>query len=436
MIVTVTANPSVDRTIEVERPASRRRPASHAASRVDAGGKGVNVARALAANGHKSHGRAALRRRRGRQLTALLAEQRAGPGRGADRGRRSVPTSPSSSPTARPPSSTSRARRLTAAELLAIAEAAASPPSSADWVGGVRQPAAGRAGRLRTRSCSPRLQQEPGAGSRSTPAVRRCRPRSPAAPDLIKPNREELAEVSGPTGPNARRGTRAAVSRIRAARDRAPFSPASGADGAAAGRRQRLLARQRAGRRARAARSARATRLLAGFLAAGRPRPAGPRRSRRLGQRGGRPCPAAGCPARPTSTGDGVIVTDLTAGSGPPSLTRRLADLPEHAHHLDPGAVMTAAVITTDLVDLDLMAADRHDATRQLAATFVAAGRVTDLDGFLADVRRPRGADADRARGRHRHPARAVRARQRADARVRPQHRRASTSAPRTGRPT
>lgn len=48
---------------------------------------------------------------------------------------------------------------------------------------------------------------------------------------------------------------------------------------------------------------------------------------------------------------------------------------------------MSTAVITTDLVDLDIKAADRHDATRQLAAKLVAAGRVDDLDGFLADVR-------------------------------------------------
>jgi PTS system fructose-specific IIA component len=48
---------------------------------------------------------------------------------------------------------------------------------------------------------------------------------------------------------------------------------------------------------------------------------------------------------------------------------------------------MSTAVITTDLVDLDLKADDRHDATRQLAAKLVSAGRVDDLDGFLADVR-------------------------------------------------
>jgi fructose PTS system EIIA component len=44
-------------------------------------------------------------------------------------------------------------------------------------------------------------------------------------------------------------------------------------------------------------------------------------------------------------------------------------------------------LITPDLVDLDLDASDRHQATRSLAERLRAAGRVSDLDGFLADVR-------------------------------------------------
>ena len=44
-------------------------------------------------------------------------------------------------------------------------------------------------------------------------------------------------------------------------------------------------------------------------------------------------------------------------------------------------------VITPDLVDLDLAAQDKDTAVRSLAERLVAAGRVTDLDGFLADVR-------------------------------------------------
>ena len=47
---------------------------------------------------------------------------------------------------------------------------------------------------------------------------------------------------------------------------------------------------------------------------------------------------------------------------------------------------MTNTIITTDLVDLRLEAASRQDATRRLAQLLVSQGRVTDLDGFLADV--------------------------------------------------
>ncbi|MEU2428095.1 fructose-specific PTS transporter subunit EIIC [Streptomyces sp. NPDC007861] len=43
-------------------------------------------------------------------------------------------------------------------------------------------------------------------------------------------------------------------------------------------------------------------------------------------------------------------------------------------------------MITADLVDLDLAAATKEEAARSLAERMVARGRVTDLDGFLADV--------------------------------------------------
>lgn len=46
-----------------------------------------------------------------------------------------------------------------------------------------------------------------------------------------------------------------------------------------------------------------------------------------------------------------------------------------------------AALITPELVALDLVAADRDDATRHLIDLLAAAGRVTDADGFHADVR-------------------------------------------------
>jgi fructose PTS system EIIA component len=48
---------------------------------------------------------------------------------------------------------------------------------------------------------------------------------------------------------------------------------------------------------------------------------------------------------------------------------------------------MTTPLITPELVGIDLTAADRDDVTRQLIDLMAAAGRVTDADGFHADVR-------------------------------------------------
>jgi PTS system fructose-specific IIA component len=45
-------------------------------------------------------------------------------------------------------------------------------------------------------------------------------------------------------------------------------------------------------------------------------------------------------------------------------------------------------LITTDFVVLDLRADDKDDATHQLVDRLAAAGRATDADGFLADVRK------------------------------------------------
>lgn len=46
-----------------------------------------------------------------------------------------------------------------------------------------------------------------------------------------------------------------------------------------------------------------------------------------------------------------------------------------------------APLITADLVALDVVAADRDEATRVLIDLLAASGRVTDADGFHADVR-------------------------------------------------
>ncbi|APU15367.1 MULTISPECIES: PTS sugar transporter subunit IIA [Actinoalloteichus] len=47
---------------------------------------------------------------------------------------------------------------------------------------------------------------------------------------------------------------------------------------------------------------------------------------------------------------------------------------------------MTDALITSDLVDLELVDTERRAVVRSLASRLVAAGRVTDIDRFLADV--------------------------------------------------
>lgn len=74
MIVTVTPNPSLDHTIEIDalvRGAVLR--ATRA--RIEAGGKGVNVARALAANGYDTRAVLPSGGPQGAQLTALLIHQ-------------------------------------------------------------------------------------------------------------------------------------------------------------------------------------------------------------------------------------------------------------------------------------------------------------------------------------------------------------------------
>ncbi len=74
MIVTVTLNPSLDRTIELDRlaPGEVQRVDS---ARLDPGGKGVNVARALLANGVPTRAVVPVAGVEGSQLVALLEHE-------------------------------------------------------------------------------------------------------------------------------------------------------------------------------------------------------------------------------------------------------------------------------------------------------------------------------------------------------------------------
>jgi 1-phosphofructokinase len=73
VIVTVTPNPSVDRTLEVDR-LERGEVLRATSTRIDAGGKGVNVTRALAASGLRSIAVLPVGGRDGELLTRLLDE--------------------------------------------------------------------------------------------------------------------------------------------------------------------------------------------------------------------------------------------------------------------------------------------------------------------------------------------------------------------------
>ena len=189
MIVTLTANPSVDRTIEVDvlRPGTVIRAR---ASRVDAGGKGVNVARALAAHGCEATAVLPSGGAEGAQLEALLA------GAGLDLRTVRIAGSIRANVTVVEADGTTTKLNepgpgLSQAELDALAVTLTDAAAQADWVvlSGSLPPGAPvgwYAGLIR---------QLGGTGLRvaidsSGPPLAMA---IAARPDLIKPNREELA---------------------------------------------------------------------------------------------------------------------------------------------------------------------------------------------------------------------------------------------------
>jgi len=197
VIVTLTPNPSVDRTVEVLR--LRRGAVMRArAARVDAGGKGVNVSRALAANGHKSLAVLPIGGAEGVQLTALLVEL------GVD----IVPVPISQSVRANvaivePDGTTTKVNepgpRLRRAEVTALIcatiDAARDGGHAAPWLALCGSLPPGTPSDLYLRL----VVALRGSGIRvavdsSGPAFLKT---LGAGPDLVKPNREELAEVVG-----------------------------------------------------------------------------------------------------------------------------------------------------------------------------------------------------------------------------------------------
>ncbi|WP_343983817.1 1-phosphofructokinase family hexose kinase, partial [Streptosporangium amethystogenes] len=191
MIVTLTLNPSLDRTIEV---ASLRRGAviRAAATHLDPGGKGVNVSRALLANRVRSCAVVPFGGDEGRRLVSLLSaegiEMVTVPVAGATRSNVAL---------AEPDGTVTKINEpgtaLSPAELEALAAAVLGAAGSADWV-------------VASGSLPPRVpvdvyarlcERFTGAGinvavDTSGPAFVHALTQAPA---LVKPNREELSEA-------------------------------------------------------------------------------------------------------------------------------------------------------------------------------------------------------------------------------------------------
>jgi 1-phosphofructokinase len=193
MIVTVTPNPSLDRTIEIDR-LQRGAVIRARAVRVDPGGKGVNVSRALAQHGRPTVAVLPSGGAEGAQLAALLAPQL-------------VPTVPvtvagatrSNVTLVEPDGTTTKINEpgapLTAPEVTALEERVEELAARASWVVGCGSLPSGVGADFyahlvaRSRAAGART-----AVDTSGPALAAV---VEASPDLLKPNHEELADLVG-----------------------------------------------------------------------------------------------------------------------------------------------------------------------------------------------------------------------------------------------
>jgi 1-phosphofructokinase len=193
VIVTLTLNPSVDRTVEVETLA--RGEVMRAQSvRVDPGGKGINVSRALATHGLSTRAVVTVGGAEGEHLIALLR----------DTGIEIVPVGiraaiRSNITVVEPDGTTTKfnepGAQLSAEELAAVFAAVKTAVESADWLvasGSLPPgtPASVYADLIRSLADSGTCV----AIDTSGPALEAV---LDAGPTLVKPNRDELAEVTG-----------------------------------------------------------------------------------------------------------------------------------------------------------------------------------------------------------------------------------------------
>ena len=198
-IVTVTANPSLDRTITLVSPLVPGEVQAAAAAREDAGGKGINVARVVAASGVPTLAVLPLAADDpfAPALHASHVPARAVPVRGHVRANVTI-TDPDGVTT----KLNLPGAPLSARDVAALVEAVVEASGGAAWlvIAGSLPPGAGdslyveiiAAVRRRWGADAPRI-----AVDTSGAALRAVVEQ--ASPDLIKPNDEELAELAGAT---------------------------------------------------------------------------------------------------------------------------------------------------------------------------------------------------------------------------------------------
>lgn len=193
MIVTLTTNPSIDRTIEVDTLTRGAVLRAHD-GRVDPGGKGINVARALVTQGIKTRAVLPTGGAEGRHLADLLAfegvDLRCVAITGAVRSNMTVAEADGTVTKLNEPGPT-----LSAAEIAELIEATLEACADAAWLvlSGSLPPGA----RLETYGTILARTQASGVRRALDTSGPPFRLGLAQRPDLVKPNREELAEATG-----------------------------------------------------------------------------------------------------------------------------------------------------------------------------------------------------------------------------------------------
>ncbi|MEU5840464.1 1-phosphofructokinase family hexose kinase [Rhodococcus sp. NPDC047139] len=196
MIVTLTANPSLDRTVELTGPLERGRVHRTERSTVDPGGKGINVARVLHSAG--SDVLAVLPANVGDPLIAALGGQgiayRAVPTSGPTRNNITIAEPDGTTTKLNEPGTpcTGRALGELHAALLECAQDAAWTVLSGSLPPGIPESwYADLVGALRSLGCRVAVDTSEG------PLLALAERFPEAAPDVVKPNSDELAQLTG-----------------------------------------------------------------------------------------------------------------------------------------------------------------------------------------------------------------------------------------------